>query len=201
MAYAASELGRFMKHPGKEHFNAAKHVLKYVKGTLDRKLFYKRGGDMQLRCYADADYAGDRDSRKSRSGYAIFFGDALVEWRSTKQTCTTTSTFTAELVALTEAAKAIVPLRVLCEELDVKQRGATPIYEDNRAAHLYAMEGSGLRKAKHLEIRHHYIRELVSDGVVTVMQCSSGEQVADVLTKAVSAKSFESCVRAMMSDK
>jgi hypothetical protein len=111
----------------------------------------------------------------------------------------TTSTFTAELVALTEAAKAIIPLRILCEEMKVVQRGATPIYEDNRAAYLYAMEGSGLRKAKHIEVRHHYIRELVGDGIVTVKQCSSDEQVADVLTKAVSAKIFESCVKVMMS--
>jgi hypothetical protein len=63
------------------------------------------------------------------------------------------------------------------------------------------MEGSELRKVKHIGVRHHYIRELVGDGLVEVKQVPSGEQVADVLTKAVSVKAFESCVRVMMGEK
>jgi transposase InsO family protein len=200
LALVASELGRFMKDPREEHMTAAKNVLKYIKGTLGRRLVYPRGGDSILRVYVDADYAGDRDTRKSRTGYVIFLGDAAVEWRSTKQTCTTTSTFTAELVALSEAVKALVPLRVLCEELEVPQRAATIVFEDNRAAYLFANEGSGLRKAKHIDVRHHYVRELVDDGIVDVKQCSSEEQLADVFTKALAVEKFERYVGKIMKD-
>jgi hypothetical protein len=200
LALAASELGRFMKHPSDEHMEAAKNVLRYINGTLERRLFYPRGGDLQLSCHVDADHAGDRDKRRSRTGYLIKVGEAVAEWRSTKQPCVTTSTFTSELVALSEAVKAIVPLRVLCEELEVPQPNATIVFEDNRAAYLFANEGSGLRKAKHIDVRHHYVRDLVDDGVVDVQQCSSDEQLADIFTKPLAAEKFERNVRKIMKD-
>ena len=201
LAYAASELGRFMKKPSDEHYTAAKHVLRYLKGTLKRKIKYRRHNNaIVLKCFVDADYAGDKNTRKSRTGYVILIGDSVVDWRSTKQTCTSTSTYTAEVVALSDLAKVIIPMIDLLEELGCPQTEAVEVMEDNHAAHLFASQGTGLRKVKHLHIRYRYIREVVEDGLIAVNECDSADNIADVFTKAVTPEVFRRCIMKIMSD-
>jgi hypothetical protein len=69
------------------------------------------------------------------------------------------------------------------------------MYEDNRAARLLASEGAGSRKARHIDVRYHYVQELVERGVVVVRECSSKEQLADALTKSVATDIQRKCAR------
>jgi hypothetical protein len=192
LAHAASELGQQMHCPSDEHWGHVKRTLRYLKGSLGRQLTYAKEGNKQLVCYVDADFAADKD-RKSRTGYVIYLAGAAVDWRSIKQRNVTLSTQEAEYVALCTAARAVVPLRRLCEELGVPQPEPTIIHEDNLAARLLAVESAGMRKAKHIDVQYHYIQELVERQVVTVVQCSTHDQLADALTKSVPREILRRC--------
>jgi hypothetical protein len=179
-----------MANPDHTHMQAGKGVLRYIKGSLDRGLLYKFAGDNTLSALVDSDFAHELESRRSRSGYVVRFGDSTIDWKSSKQKCVATSTFAAETIALSEVAKAIVAYRVLAKELGVEQHGPTTIYEDNRAAMLYAMEGSGLRKIKHVDVRYRFAREAVLSGAIKVVACASKDNVADIFTKALPRQLF-----------
>ena len=85
ISYAVGVVRRFMHLPQTSHMEAAMRILRYLKGTSDKGVFYKKNGHQDLIAYTDADWAGDRDSRKSTSGYFTLVGGNLVTWRSKKQ--------------------------------------------------------------------------------------------------------------------
>lgn len=107
-------LSRYMECPTELHFQAAKRVLRYVKGTSNFGIFYKKGGDEKLVAYTDSDYAGDLVDRKSTSGYIFLLSSGAVSWSSKKQPIVTLSTTEAEFVAASSCAcQAIWIRRVL----------------------------------------------------------------------------------------
>jgi hypothetical protein len=192
-SYTASRLGANMIAPTAADWIDVKRVFRYLKAHPGYSLNYSKDGSTQLACWADSDYAGDSTTRRSQGGFVITLGGAAIAWSSTKQTVTALSSSEAESLALAAAARAIVPLRRLCADLGMKQHGPTPIYEDNRAALLLAMEGAGLRKAKHMDVRYHYVWELIEDGIITVESVSTGRQAADALTKPVNCAILRRC--------
>lgn len=97
--YIVGLISRYMGSPNELHLQAAKRVLRYVKGTVDLRIFYKKGEDGILLGYTDSDYAGDLDDRKSTSGYVFKLGTGAVAWTSKKQPVVTLSTTKAEYVA------------------------------------------------------------------------------------------------------
>ncbi|CAG7825277.1 unnamed protein product, partial [Allacma fusca] len=109
------------------HWKAAKNVLRYLKGTLDMGITYSTGGNMRLVGYTDSDYAGDKLSRKSTTGTAIFLNDGIVSWTSQKQPCVALSSTEAEYIALASGAREAVWLRSLLDELDFPQDEPTKI--------------------------------------------------------------------------
>ena len=99
IAYAVGVLARFNCNPGKKHWNAVKHVFRYLKGTVDLKLEYGPDGGQEnerFLTYCDADHGGDVDRRKSTSGYMVKMGSGVVSWSSKLQTIVTLSTTEAE---------------------------------------------------------------------------------------------------------
>ncbi|XP_059288714.1 secreted RxLR effector protein 161-like [Lycium ferocissimum] len=92
IAFAVGMLGRYQSNPGLDHWRAAKKVLRYLQGTKDYMLMYKRSEDLEVIGYSDSHYAGYVDSRKSTSGYIFMLADGAISWRSAKQTLITTST-------------------------------------------------------------------------------------------------------------
>lgn len=84
-------ISRFMAKPKEEHMQAAKRVLRYLKGTLEFSVFYKRGSELKVKAYTDSDYAGDIDDWRSTSGYVFLLSGAAVCWSSRKQDVVTLS--------------------------------------------------------------------------------------------------------------
>lgn len=84
LMFVVGLISRFMENPTELHLQAAKRVLRYVRGTVDLGVLYKRGGDVTLLGYSDSDYAGDLDDRKSTSGYVFLLGSGVVAWSSKK---------------------------------------------------------------------------------------------------------------------
>ena len=103
ISFAVGMLGRYQSNPGMDHWKAAKKILRYLQGTKDYMLMYKRLDHLEVIGYSDSDYAGCVDTRKSTFGYIFLLAGAAVSWKSAKQSVIATSTMEAEFVACFEA--------------------------------------------------------------------------------------------------
>ena len=104
IAHAVRVVSRFMSRPGKQHWEAVKWILKYLKGLSDTSLCFT-GASLKLQGYVDANFAGDIDSRKSITGFIFTLGGTAISWASNLQKIVTLSTTEAEYVAATETGK------------------------------------------------------------------------------------------------
>uniref|UniRef100_A0A2N9EE71 Integrase catalytic domain-containing protein n=1 Tax=Fagus sylvatica TaxID=28930 RepID=A0A2N9EE71_FAGSY len=162
----ASAIGSLMR--------AVKRILRYLRGTSDHALCY-HGGDLRLTGYSDADWASDKDERKSTSGYAFILGGGAVSWCSKKQSCIALSTMESEYVACSAAVQEAVWLRRFLQRLGVTAHAedAVLLYSDSTSALAYAKDPKYHGKAKHIELRYHYIRDMVSQGEVILQHIST----------------------------
>lgn len=191
IAFAVSDVAKFSANPTQRHWTGVKRILRYLKGTSDLGLHYTSSDVDGLVGYSDSDWAGDLDDRKSVSGYMFKLCGAPISWRSKKQTSVALSTAEAEYIALSGATQEAVWLRQLTSELRFKQTKPTVIYEDNQSAISLAQNAQFHGRMKHIDIRHHFVREKVSDGMIELKYCPSDQMLADMLTKGLSRTVFE----------
>ena len=133
ISYAVSKLARYISDPSAIHLAAAKRLLRYLQGTRHLSIIFSASKPCTLYGHADSDWAQDLDDRKSTSGYA-FYLNGLISWSSKKQTIVALSSMEAEYVAIRHAAKESLWLRQLCQQLDLQNTGAPPIYMVNSDA-------------------------------------------------------------------
>jgi len=93
------------------HLAAVRRLLRYLKGTSNRGLFFPSGNSLQLTGFSDADWAGCVDTRRSVTSWCMFLGDALIYWKSKKQACVSKSSTESEYRAMSSACSKIVRLR------------------------------------------------------------------------------------------
>ncbi|CAI0547259.1 unnamed protein product [Linum tenue] len=192
--YTVCLLSRFMESPTRQHLLAAKRVLRYLKGSADSGIWYRKGdGEDKLLGYTDSDYAGDVDDRRSTSGYVFFLAGGAVSWASKKQPIVTLSTTEAEFIAAAYCVAHCVWLRRILESVGWSSSVAekTTILCDNSSAIKLSRNPVLHGRSKHIDVRFHFIRELVKEGVVELEYCRSEEQVADIMTKALKLESFQ----------
>jgi hypothetical protein len=191
IAFAVSELSRFVSSPCEKHWEAAKHLMRYIKGTRNFGLTYclPNGSGSEdkpnlLWGYVDSDWAGCPDSRRSTSGYVLMMNGAAVSWKSKRQSVTALSSAEAEFISASSMVQEVIYIRRLLENLGFPQNAPTPIYEDNRTCIAWA-EGAiaGSDKAKHIDLRQHFIHEAVEKKILTLVTISSQNNAADLLTK------------------
>ena len=154
-------------------------------------LMYTSTGSSEFIGYCDADWAGDVEDRKSTSGYLFKQGGAAITWRSCKQSCVSLSTAEAEYVALAEAAQEAMWLQKLNSDLLGKNVSNTVIFEDNQSAICIAKSQISRRRTKHIEIKFHFIRDLVETDRINLVYCPSEDMIADMLTKGLPISRFE----------
>ncbi|XP_075074757.1 secreted RxLR effector protein 161-like [Nicotiana tabacum] len=118
ICYVVGLVSRYQSNPGRDHWKAVNRIFKYLKGTANYSLCYS-GNGLYLRAYTDADWAGDRNDRKSTSGYAFLLNGGAISWKSKKQTCTTLSTMEFEFVACASVVQKAVWLKRFFEYLDI----------------------------------------------------------------------------------
>ena len=138
-----------------------RNILRYLRGTLELSLCYGEQ-DMSVRGYADSDYAGSVDSRKSTSGYVFTVAGGPVSWASRLQPCVALSTTEAEYMAATEAAKEALWLSRLVGDLGMAV-DAPMLHCDSQSAIALAQNPVFHAKTKHIEVRYHFIREVLED--------------------------------------
>jgi hypothetical protein len=185
IAYAVNRLASYTANPSLIHYTAAKRILRYLKGTKNFVLTYKQIPNQQtFYGYSDAAYA-NTDDYKSTSGYVFLAGEAAITWGSRKQTTVALSSTEAEYIALSEASREAMWLRHLYEELGYIQEKPTLLIGDNNGSIAMAKNPQFHKRTKHVEIRWHWVRNLVQDGLITIKSCRDPEQTADILTKAL----------------
>ncbi|KAE8686500.1 cytochrome P450 71A9-like [Hibiscus syriacus] len=181
IAHAVGAVSRYMNNPGKVHWEAVKWILRYLRGTTNKALCFK-GGDMILTGYVDADLAENVDIRRSTTGYVYTLGGTAVSWVSQLQKIVALSTTEAEYVAVTEASKEMVWLQSFLEELGKKQENNI-LYCDSQSAIHLAKNPSFHSRTKHIQLRYHFIRSLLEDGILKLEKISGAQNPADMLTK------------------
>ncbi|KAF2304474.1 hypothetical protein GH714_031884 [Hevea brasiliensis] len=191
LMFVVSFISRFMANPTKLHFAAIKRVLRYLKGTVNYGLFYRRGGESRLVGYTDSDYAGDIDDSKSTSGYAFLFSGGAVAWSSRKQPIVTLSTTEAEFIAAAACACQAIWMRRILEEIGHSQEEGTALMCDNTSTIKLSKNPVLHGRSKHIRVRFHFLRDLVKEGIVELQFCGTKEQLADVMTKPLKLEAFQ----------
>ena len=146
---------------------------------------------MDLTAYSDADWAGCPDTRRSTSGYCVYLGPSLISWSSKRQPVVSRSSAEAEYRAVANVVAECSWLRQLLHELLSPVDKATIVYCDNVSAVYLSANPVHHRRAKHIEIDIHFVREQVALGHVRVLHVPTSQQFADIMTKGLSTASFE----------
>ncbi|CAL9026855.1 unnamed protein product [Prunus brigantina] len=189
--FAASLLARYMHGPTKKHMGTAKRVLRYIQGTLDYGIAYEKEKKAMLVGYCDSDWSGCEDDMRSTSGYAFHLGSGVFSWASVKQSSVALSTAEAEYVSAAEATAQAVWLRFVLSDFGEEQVEATPILCDNTSAIAITKNPVHHHKTRHINRRFHFIRDALQNGEIDLLYCRTGEQNADIFTKALARDRFE----------
>ena len=199
LAYAVSNVSRFMEHPGPAHWNAVKQIFRYLKGTSRQTIRYGRSTDTDnnIIAYCDADWAGDSDSCRSTTGYVTFYNHGPITWNSRLQPTIAKSSTEAEYIGLSTACDEVVWLRQLLLDLDQLPNEPTIIFEDNQSAIDLSYNPIHHKRTKHINVRFHSIREKIQEGVIQVKHISTDLQLADLLTKPLSKIRFNKLMNAI----
>ncbi|KAK2396684.1 putative mitochondrial protein [Trifolium repens] len=190
ISFAVGVCARYQVEPKMSHLTQVKRILKYVNGTSDYGIMYSHGEDSRLIGYCDADWAGSADDRKSTSGGCFFLGNNLISWFSKKQNCVALSTAEAEYIAAGSSCSQLLWMKQMLSEYNVEQDVLT-LYCDNMSAINISKNPIQHSRTKHIDIRHHFIRGLVEDKVVTLEHVATENQLAEIFTKALDANKFE----------
>jgi hypothetical protein len=189
--FAVQQLTQFLDCYTLTHWEAAKRVVRYLKGT--RKLKLHLGGQKvaELMGYTDSNFANCVDTRKSVSGYCFSLGSRLVSWAARKQKTVSTSSCESEYVAASDASKEAVWLRALLLGLCHPQCNVTPLRCDNNGSIVLTGDPSFHSCVKHIDVKYHYIRELVENKAIDVRYVNTKLNVADGFTKPLAPKPFQ----------
>ena len=153
-----------MHDPREPHLALLKHVLRYIKGTLDYGLQLLRSSSHDLVAYSDADWAGCPDTRRSTSGYTVFLGDNLVSWSLKRQHTVSRSSAEAEYRVVANVVAEISWLRQLLQELHFCPRRSSVVFCDNVSAFYLSTNPVQHQRTKHVEIDLHFVRDKVAIG-------------------------------------
>ncbi|GJR59551.1 retrovirus-related pol polyprotein from transposon TNT 1-94 [Tanacetum coccineum] len=176
---------RFQEAPKTSHLEAVKRIFRYIKGTTHLGLWYPKGTGIETVVYADSDHAGDYVDRKSTSGICTFVGCCLTSWFSKKQTALAISTTEAEYVSAKKACQQALWMKQALIDYD-----DVPIMCDNKGAIDLSKNPVQHSRTKHIEIRHHFLRDNVQKGHISIEKVSSVDNIADILTKPLKRESF-----------
>ena len=192
IAFVVSKLAGANQCPTKRHWSHLKHLVRYLKGTINTGILYSPSPtkSVSLTTYTDADYAGDKLDCKSTSGAVHLINGSPISWISTKQTMQALSTCESEYIAAALAVQYTQWLRRILAELHALPNTPTLLFMDNQAAISIANNTAPTNKRKFIDLRHHYLREHIQKGNITLQHVPSNKMLADILTKPLKNQTF-----------
>ena len=191
LSYAVNQVSQFLHAPTIDHFQSVKRILRYVKGTISFGLTFSQPDTNSIAGYSNADWARCLDTRRSTYGYSIYLGGNLVSWSAKKQPTISRSRCESEYRAMANTATEIVWITHLLRELHALPPDRPTLLCDNKSALFMTQNPVSHKRAKHIDLDYHFIRELVSSGKLYTKFVPTNLQVADIFTKSLPRPQFE----------
>ena len=195
ISHAVNVVSRYMANLGKEHWQAVKWILRYLRGTANIGLVYDRvsTNSGSVIGYVDSDFAGDLDKRKSLTGYVFTLSGSVINCKATLQSIVALYTTEAKYMAATEVVKEAIWLKGLVGDLGL-QRDDSVVFCDNQSAIHLTKNPMYHERSKHIAVKYNFIRETVSEGIVAVKKVATVDNPADMMTKPVPLHKFKHCL-------
>jgi len=191
ICFAVQQISQFMSQPRQPHLQAAFRILKYLKGAPAKGLFYLVNNPHKLQAFSDSDWATCNTTRKSITGYCVFYGKCLISWKSKKQNSVSRCSTEAEYRALASLACELQWLKYIAANLTMSIPMPFAVYCDNQYAIQQAKNPSFHERTKHIEVDCHFIRSKVHEGLLILSHVPSKHQLADMLTKSLFPTAFQ----------
>lgn len=194
IAFTVSSLSQFNNSYSNIHWTAVKRVLRYLKGTADLGLVYE-GDTEPLKGFVDADWGNCLVNRRSFTGYTFILSGCAISWEARKQRTVALSSTEAEYMALSEAAKETIHLHGFLQELSLHDLTNVVVFNDNLGAKKLADNPIFHSRSKHIDLRHHFIRDALHSGQLRIEHIPTEDMTADVMTKALPRPKHIRCLR------
>ncbi|KAF5470623.1 hypothetical protein F2P56_011125 [Juglans regia] len=191
ISYAVNCVCQYMHSPRLPHWQAVKRILRYLHHTKSLGLHFTSSSQHTLSAFYDADWVGCPDDRRSISGFCVYFGSHLISWGSKKQPTIARSSTEAEYKSVANATCEILWLQSLLKELGIFQKNPPTPWCDNLGATYLSVNPVLHSITKHVDLDYHFVREWVDAKTLQVSFISSNDQIADILTKPLSAVRFQ----------
>ncbi|XP_071739797.1 secreted RxLR effector protein 161-like [Rutidosis leptorrhynchoides] len=180
---------KFQENPKTSHVKAVKRIFRYLKGTMHLGLWYPKFTWVDIMCFADSDHGGSMIDRNSTSGVCVFVGLCLTSWFSKKQTSIALSTTEAEYVAMGRACAQVLWMKQTFIDYCIFS-SEIPICCDNKSAIDLSKNQILHSRTKHIDDKHHFLRDHVQNGNIVIDKVESAENIADIFTKPLKKEIF-----------
>ncbi|WVZ17541.1 hypothetical protein V8G54_010523 [Vigna mungo] len=191
ITFSVNNLNQFVSVPTTIHQQAANRILRYLKGSPGNDIFLQTNSIHQLKAYSDSDWATCPESRKSITGYSIYFGNSIISSKSKKQQTVSRSSSEAEYRALANVTCEIQWLTYILQDLRISIVQPAIVYCDNRLAIQIATNQVFHERTKNIEIDCHIVREKINNGLLKLLPISTNEQAVDLFTKPLAPSTFK----------
>ena len=185
IAYSVGVISRFMHNLTKNHLGAAKRIMRYVAGTVNFGIWYGKTTNFRLYGFTDSEWAGCMEDRKSISCFTFSLSSGVITWSSKKHPTTALSSFEAEYMVVASSACQVIWMRRILSDMKQEQDGVTLILCDNKSTISMMKNPVYHGRIKNIDIRAHFIRELVANGAISLELCGIEKQMANILTKSL----------------
>ncbi|XP_034944347.1 secreted RxLR effector protein 161-like [Chelonus insularis] len=195
ISFVINLLSQYNQKPEMAHWILLKRVMRYLKGTEDNRLSYKQNAEETMTPgFCDTDWAGSEDHRRSCTGYIFLFQGGAISWSSKRQPTVVLSTTEAEYMSLSSCVQESMWLKQLQETFwPLLKNEAMIIYSDNQSSIKLSKSDGYHSRTKHIDVRHHYVRDKTVEGAIDVQYIQTDLMVADALTKATSHAKLAYC--------
>jgi len=195
ISHAVGVVSRYMANPGKEHWSAVKWVLRYLRGTSSYCITYNKSSEFVCG-YVDSDFVGDLDKRRSTSGYVFTLAGGAISWMPKLQNIVTLSTTKAEYIASSHACKEAIWMKGLLGEFGRLQENIKLFCDSQSAIHL-AKNPTYHSKSKHIPIKYHFVRQVITERGVSLNKVHIKENCADMFTKPILLEKLRWCLASL----
>nr|KYP36800.1 Copia protein [Cajanus cajan] len=195
LSYCVHILAQFMQNPLQAHWDAALRVVRYLKGHPGQGIILQSNCDLQLYGWCDSDWASCPLPRRSLTGWIVFLGQSPISWKTKKQHIVSRSTAEAEYHSMATTTCELKWLKALLSSLGIDHPRPMRLYCDSQAALHIAANQVFHERTKHIEVDCHFIRNELLHGNIITQHVPTTTQLADILTKALGKKQFDSFLR------
>ncbi|KAM1248654.1 hypothetical protein ACFX2I_031418 [Malus domestica] len=196
IAHVVGLVSHYIHNPGKEHWQAAKWILRYQHETRDVGLCFQQSDsnfENFVVGYVDFDYAGDLDKRRSTTSYLFTMAKGPVSWRFALQSTVALSITEAEYMVIAEIVKEAIGIHGLIKTLGIYQK-QVELHCDSQSAIYLSKYQVYHSRTRHIDVRFHFIHEILSKRKIIFQKVTIADNPADMLTKGLELAKFEHCL-------